>query len=45
MSARVAAEPPCRPITVALVWHDFPSSWAATKNLVNDLDLGVLLNR
>lgn len=29
------------PFTVTLVWHDYPSSVAAQKNLVNDLDLTV----
>lgn len=29
------------PITVTLVWHDYPASTSAAKALVNDLDLSV----
>ncbi|EFJ44737.1 hypothetical protein VOLCADRAFT_95105 [Volvox carteri f. nagariensis] len=32
------------PIVAALVWHDYPSSPAAKKNLVNDLDFGYMIN-
>ncbi|GLC50169.1 hypothetical protein PLESTB_000350100 [Pleodorina starrii] len=32
------------PILAALVWHDFPGSGAAKKNLINDLDFGYLIN-
>lgn len=29
------------PLTVTLVWHDYPASTSAAKALVNDLDLSV----
>jgi hypothetical protein len=29
------------PLTVTLVWHDYPAAVSATKALVNDLDLTV----
>ena len=29
------------PLTVTLVWHDYPATLSASKALVNDLDLTV----